>query len=112
MSTRSKNFLIDSEQPSEDVGNGLFRQLMGYDEQLMLLKIKFQKGGIGYVHQHIHAQTSVVVSGVFEVTINGEKKTLHAGDGFYVEPNAPHGAVCLEEGMLIDAFSPMREDFL
>jgi quercetin dioxygenase-like cupin family protein len=44
--------------------------------------------------------------------INGEKKILEAGDGFYIEPDVPHGAVCLEEGILIDTFSPMRQDFL
>jgi quercetin dioxygenase-like cupin family protein len=53
-----------------------------------------------------------VVSGKFEVMINGEKKILEAGDGFYIEPDVPHGAVCLEEGILIDTFSPMRQDFL
>jgi quercetin dioxygenase-like cupin family protein len=37
---------------------------------------------------------------------------LEAGDGYYIEPDAPHGAVCLEDGILIDVFSPMRMDFL
>jgi len=39
------------------------------------------------------------------------KKVLKAGDVFYVAPNLIHGAVCLEAGVLIDVFSPMREDF-
>ncbi|MDD2798591.1 MAG: cupin domain-containing protein [Bacteroidales bacterium] len=112
MKTYSENFLMGEELPWEDVGGGLSRQLMGYDGQLMLLKVKFEKGGIGYVHEHFHSQTSYVISGVFEATINGVKKILKAGDGFYVEPNAPHGAVCLEEGILIDVFSPARQDFL
>ena len=37
---------------------------------------------------------------------------LHAGDGYYVAPSLPHGFVCLEAGVLIDTFTPMREDFL
>ena len=44
--------------------------------------------------------------------IKGEKKILVAGDGFYAEPDVPHGVVCLEAGVLIDAFSPVRADFL
>ena len=36
----------------------------------------------------------------------------YAGDGYYVAPNLPHGCVCLEAGVLIDTFTPMREDFL
>lgn len=112
MSTCSENFLIGNQLPVVEVDGGLTRKLMSYDEQLMLLEIHFKKGSIGYQHQHVHSQASYVVSGVFEVTINGEKKILKAGDGFYVEPDALHGAVCLQEGVLIDTFSPMRQDFL
>jgi quercetin dioxygenase-like cupin family protein len=46
------------------------------------------------------------------VEIGGEKKVLRAGDAFYIPPNVLHGAVCLEPGVLIDIFSPMREDFI
>jgi len=46
------------------------------------------------------------------VEINGEKKILKGGDGFYIPPNVLHGAVCMEAGVLIDVFSPMREDFV
>lgn len=112
MKTRSANFNVSAELPWEVVGEGLSRQIMGYDGQLMLVKVKFEKGAIGYVHEHFHSQTTYVVSGKFEVMINGEKKVLEGGDGFYIEPDAPHGAVCLEEGILIDVFSPMRAEFL
>lgn len=57
-------------------------------------------------------QTTYVASGCFEVTIGQEKKVLRAGDGYYVAPNLEHGCVCLEAGVLIDTFTPMREDFL
>lgn len=112
MKTRSANFMVGAEIPWEQVGEGLSRQILGYDGQIMLVRVKFEKGAIGYVHEHYHSQSTYVVSGQFEVMINGEKKILQAGDGFYVEPDAPHGAVCLEDGELIDVFSPVRADFL
>ncbi|MFT3753729.1 MAG: cupin domain-containing protein [Paludibacter sp.] len=112
MKTKSENFLIGAELTWEEVGGGLHRQIMGYDGQLMLVKVRFDKGAIGYVHEHFHSQSSYVVSGKFEVMINGEKRLLTAGDCFYIEPDVPHGAVCLEEGILIDTFSPVRHDFL
>jgi quercetin dioxygenase-like cupin family protein len=112
MATRSENFLMGAELPVVEVDGGLSRKMMGYDGQLMLLEVKFKTGGIGYQHQHFHSQSSYIASGVFEVTINGEKKILRQGDGFYVEPDAIHGAVCLEEGIIVDTFSPMRLDFL
>lgn len=96
----------------ENVDQGVSRQFVGYDTQIMMVKVKFETGAVGYEHQHFHAQTTYVASGKFRVTIDGEERVLSEGDGFYIPPNALHGAVCLEAGMLIDVFSPVREDFL
>ncbi|SFW51673.1 Cupin domain-containing protein [Sinomicrobium oceani] len=96
----------------EQAGEGISRQFVGYDTQIMMVKVKFETGAIGYEHQHFHAQTTYVASGKFRVTIDGEDKVLSGGDGFYIPPNVMHGAVCLEAGVLIDVFSPVREDFL
>ena len=53
-----------------------------------------------------------VESGSFDVTISGQTKTLVCGDSFYIPPNELHGAICTESGVLIDVFSPIREDFM
>lgn len=84
---------------------------MSFDDRLMLVKVEFLAGGVGVLHQHPHTQITHIESGVFEVEIGEEKKVLKAGDCFYIPPNMLHGAVCLEAGVLIDVFSPMREDF-
>jgi quercetin dioxygenase-like cupin family protein len=110
--TQSKLFQIENEIPWQDLGSGVQRKLFGYDNNLMLVKVKFETGAIGTMHQHLHSQASYVESGVFELTIGNEKKTLQAGDGYYVPPHILHGAVCLEAGVLVDSFSPMREDFM
>ena len=91
---------------------GMRRKIMAYDESLMLVRVEFEKGAVGTLHSHHHVQITHVESGMFEVEIAGEKKVLKAGDVFYVPPHAIHGAVCLEPGVLIDVFSPMREDFI
>jgi len=107
-----KTFHFENESEWEDVGGGLHRQMIGYNDSLMLLKVKFEKGGVGAVHKHHHTQSTYVESGVFEMTIGEEKKIIRKGDGYFVPPNVLHGCVCLEAGVLIDAFSPMREDFV
>ncbi|WP_159799642.1 cupin domain-containing protein [Flavobacterium sp. MK4S-17] len=112
MELRTDAFFVESENPWEPVAEGVKRQITGYDVSIMMVKVMFEKGGIGPLHQHYHSQTSYVVSGKFEVSIDGEKKILQQGDAFYIAPNVLHGAVCLEAGMLIDVFSPIREDFL
>lgn len=110
--TRSKTFIQESKQQWEPAGAGVERQIMGYDGQVMLVKVKFEKGAIGTPHKHYHTQTTYVASGRFEFTVGDEKQIVQAGDGIYMEPDILHGCVCLEAGVLIDCFSPMRADFL
>lgn len=96
----------------EKVSEGISRQFVGFNDQLMMVKVKFDEGAIGYVHDHFHSQVTYVASGKFEIEIDGEKQVLQKGDGFFVQPNLKHGAVCKEAGILIDVFSPIREDLI
>lgn len=110
--TRSEVFLFESQKEWEPAEEGVTRQIMGYDGQIMLVKVKFIKGAVGTPHSHYHTQNTYVASGKFEFTVNGVKKVVSAGDGIYIEPDVVHGCKCLEAGILIDCFSPMRADFL
>lgn len=111
--TESVKVFIENEGIDwEEVDKGVKRKIMAWDDRLMVVKVMFEKGGIGSVHQHHHSQITHIESGVFEVEIGKEKKVLKAGDAFYIPPDTMHGAVCLEAGVLIDVFSPMREDFI
>ena len=105
-------FQIDSETLWEDLGDGVSRKICAYDDKIMLVKVKFEVGAIGPLHEHYHSQVTYVDSGIFEVSIDGNKQLLKAGDSFYAPPYKVHGVLCLEAGILIDVFSPMRADFL
>ncbi len=107
----SEKFIKNSEK-WEDLGGGVSRQFRGWDNQIMMVKVKFEKGAEGKPHQHFHSQTTYVASGKFEFTVGGDKNVVETGDGVYIAPNLVHGALCLEAGILIDVFSPVREDFL
>src|SRR5690606_15263109 len=98
----SKEFLKGNDMEWEIVGEGVKRKIMGYDDKIMLVKVHFQKGGIGVMHEHYHSQVTYVVDGEFEVTIAGETQLLKEGDSFYIPPHALHGAICKKEGVLID----------
>lgn len=108
----SGKFLHENEMNWEDLGGGVQRKFLGYDNQIMMVKVKFEKGSIGSEHQHFHTQATYCASGKFEFMIDGEKSIVEGGDGVYIKPNLIHGALCLEAGILIDVFSPVREDFL
>jgi quercetin dioxygenase-like cupin family protein len=104
-------FVFDADQPWRDAGLGVRRKILGHDGQLMAVRFAFEGGGVGALHSHPHRQTSVIASGVFDVTISGRTERLRAGDCYIVPPNAVHGAVCIEAGDLIDSFTPARADF-
>ena len=108
----STPFYFDNETPWEDLGNGVSRKICGYDDKIMLVKVKFEVGAIGPLHEHYRSQVTYVESGVFEASINGVKQVLKAGDSFYAQPHAIHGVSCIEAGILVDVFSPVREDFI
>ncbi len=105
-------FVDDQSLPWESVGEGVKRKIMTYDADLMMVKVAFETGGIGAAHSHVHTQMSYVASGAFSITIAGETRIVRMGDAFYVPSNVWHGAVCEEAGVLVDVFTPMREDFV
>jgi quercetin dioxygenase-like cupin family protein len=110
--TETKVFIQDSDIDWETTAPGVKRKIMAYDERLMVVRVQFEKGGVGSLHEHYHSQITHVESGVFDVHINGNTKRLKAGDAFYIPPHVLHGADCIEAGVLIDVFSPMREEFV
>ena len=111
-SVKRKSFLIATDIEWEPVDDGVERKILGYDDHIMMVCVRFEQGSVGNLHHHVHRQVSYVESGRFEVTIDGNKTILHKGDSFLVAPDLLHGVVALEEGMLIDVFTPAREDFI
>ncbi len=70
-----------------------------------------EAGAVMPVHQHIHEQSSQVLEGKFELTIDGETRLLEPGFIALIPPNVPHGGVAITDCKLLDIFSPVREDY-
>ncbi len=90
----------------------MVRRVLSYTDEVMVVQNHFQKGAVGALHHHPHTQITYVVSGQFEFEIGGEKKVVNPGDSMLKRDGVEHGCVCLEEGILLDIFAPMREDFV
>ena len=112
MRRHSEPFMFGDRIPRESVGEGLTRQLFGFNESILMARVEFEAGAVGEIHRHEHSQVSYVESGEFDVIIDGVETRLGPGDSFFIQPNLAHGAVCRKAGVLIDVFSPVREDFL
>lgn len=96
----------------EDLGAGVSRRILAHAGNMMQVQVIFETGAVGPMHNHPHEQLTYVLSGEFEFTIGDETHTVTAGDTLYKKPNIMHGCVCTQAGILIDTFTPIREDFL
>ncbi len=112
MKQNNEVFFKSREYVWEEVAPGIKRKITGYNKDIMMVLVQFEKDSIGTPHQHIHSQTTYVESGEFEVLMGDKTQLLKKGDCFYAPPSVTHGVVCKSEGVLIDVFSPVREDFL
>ena len=106
-------FGLNANIQKQDLGGGVSRKILNYGGKLMMVEVTMQKGGRGETHTHPHEQISYIAAGSFEFTVGEEKQIVHAGDSLYVAPNVPHGTLSLEDGsVVVDIFTPIREDFL
>lgn len=108
----SKRFITGKELTWIPVREGITRHILAYNDDIMMVEVKFEKGITADLHSHVHTQVSYIASGTFEFTVNGEKQIVTQGDSILMKPNEPHQCRCIEEGVVIDTFTPMRTDFL
>lgn len=107
-----KIFSIAEDVVWTEVAPGNRRAVLSQRPELMLVAFSFDKGAVGALHSHPHTQVSHVAEGSFDVTVDGITTRLSAGASFIVAPNLVHGVVALEKGLLIDTFTPRRDDFM
>jgi len=108
------HFFDNSNTPWTELGEGIRRKIVGHTPELMSVLVQFDQGAIGTAHAHdAHDQIALVIAGSFEIEVAGDKRILQVGDAFIVPRRTWHGAVALEPGsVLLDQFSPRRDDFL
>ena len=63
------------------------------------------------VHHHVHEQICQVLEGMFELTVDGERRVYEPGGVVVIPSNVPHGGVAITDCKLMDMFSPVREDY-
>ena len=103
---------LHEEAKTIPLGGGTERRILAYNDSLMAVEVGFETGAEGAPHSHPHTQMSYALSGSFRYTVEGESVILNPGDSIVVPASLTHGTVCLEKGVLLDVFTPKREDFL
>jgi quercetin dioxygenase-like cupin family protein len=98
--------------PVERLADGIERQKI-WGDRLMVCRLRFAPHVVTAVHSHVHEQITIVESGRVQFFVNGKPRIAKAGDVLHFPSNCEHGATMLDqEVVLIDIFSPVREDFL
>ncbi|HYE87515.1 MAG TPA: cupin domain-containing protein [Vicinamibacterales bacterium] len=98
--------------PVERVNEHITRQIV-HGERLMVCRLVLAAHTVTPVHTHLHEQITIVERGRADFFVEDAKRTASAGDVLLFPSNIRHGATMLdEEVVLIDIFSPPREDFL
>ena len=101
-----------SRVPVEVLADGTERQMI-VGERVMVCRLRFAPRVVTPPHDHPHEQITLVERGRVLFTVGDEQRVAEAGDVLHFPPGSWHGATMLEEEVvLIDIFSPVREDFL
>ena len=98
--------------PVEQIADGIERQTF-WGHRVMVCRLRFRPNVVTAVHAHPHEQITMVERGRVRFSIGGADRMAGAGDVLHFPSDVAHGATVLdEEVVLIDIFSPVREDFL
>ena len=99
------NTFVKNDDPQWiDVAPGQRRKIRAYNGEVMLVEVSFDEGAVGADHTHPHSQISYNLDGI--------TRTMKPGDSIAVDGGKVHGLTCIHAGVVLDIFSPMREDFV
>ena len=90
---------------------GLWRRTLSYGQRLMVVQVTLEEGVVVPVHRHPHEQITYVIEGRLSMEVEGQTHVLGAGDSLLLPGDAEHGARAIEQTLVIDTFSPPREDY-
>jgi quercetin dioxygenase-like cupin family protein len=90
---------------------GMRRQVLAYNQQLMLVRHQFVEGWVGARHSHPHYQLVYIVRGHIRFEGGGKTVDMRGGDSLVVDGNIEHQATALEDSEVLDVFTPYREDY-
>ena len=116
MSTRPAVFNVQQADwasiPAVRIAEGIERQLF-WGDRVMVCRLRIAPHTVTAVHSHPHEQITMVERGRVRYIIEGQERVLEQGDMLHLPSGISHGATMLdEEVVLVDIFSPVREDFL
>ena len=78
---------------------------------MTIARILLQKGAEVPSHEHSNEQIANVLEGSLRFVVGGEEFVASAGESVVIPANLPHAVEALEQSVVLDVFSPPREDW-
>ena len=79
---------------------------------MTIARFEIQKGAVVAAHSHVHEQIATVEKGALKFLVAGEEQIVRAGQSIAFAPHVSHGGEALEDTVVVDVFSPAREDWI
>jgi len=105
-------FTKNSERELTPHIEGIKYKTLAFGERTSLSEFILEKGSIIPKHKHPHEQTGYVISGRLIFTIGNERFEAEPGDSWNIPSDMEHDVEVLEDTVVIEVFSPAREDYL
>lgn len=83
-----------------------------HGEKTLMGKFRIAKGAAIPAHSHPHEQTGIMISGRLRFKVSGKITDVEPGDSWCLTGGVEHSAEALEDSVVVEVFSPVREDYL
>ncbi|MBJ6361486.1 cupin domain-containing protein [Paenibacillus sp. GCM10012307] len=93
-------------------GEGITRKIFNPADSMMSMMISFKAGSLGTAHSHPHEQITFVFSGRLTLSLDEAVHEIGPGEQIVVPGNVVHSVVALEDSIVLEVFTPLREDLL
>ena len=91
---------------------GIERKTLVFGEKTLLSEFLLEKGRTLPKHSHPNEQTGYLIKGQLRFTIGTEEFDTQPGDSWCIPADVEHHVEVIEDSVVIEVFSPVREDFL
>jgi quercetin dioxygenase-like cupin family protein len=95
-----------------DIAPGIRRRTITSGTSMYQMVAKLEAGSRMPEHKHSQEQIVHILEGRMKLIVSGVPHELKRGESFYLAGNVPHGVETIEETMVLDTFSPPRDDYL
>lgn len=91
---------------------GIERKTLVYGESTLMSEFKLKKGSTIPLHSHPEEQIGYLISGQVQFSVGSEKVVCNPGDSWCFAGDKEHGVEILQDSVVVEVFSPVREEFL